>query len=514
MIAARAHEHRGWADEADSCPACLQEQLLHTLLESGDDALHRRIQDVWPIDAEAAFGALPTPLRLHADPRYTGRGVTMAMIDSAFYPHPDLVWPANRIRAWVDATRDPVEALTFGPERVPRWPDWDLGRPAQWHGLMTSAAAAGNGWLSHGLYRGLASGADLVLIQTQDERGQITNAAITRAMHWLRVHGPALGVRVVNLSVGGDPVRRLDGNPVDQAVAALVAKGMVVVAAAGNDGRRSLLPPATAPEALTVGGLDDKNGFDHTQVELWHGNYGATVEGAGKPELVAPSIWVVAPLLPGSELAAQAGSWFARRGIGDAMVEGSIAANKLVTKHYQHVDGTSFAAPLVASVAACMLQANPALTPAQVRWLLIAAAQPIPGAPVERQGAGAIHAGQAVALALAFGRLFLAQAARAPWEASATTFLYYDPRASQVAVFGAWNGWHGPGLPAMQLAPGLWLASGQLRPGRYGYKFLVDGGRWQDDPANPRKLPDGHGGLNSLLRVRAATGSAPEYSDP
>ena len=66
-------------------PARTQEELLHTLLAQGDAALHEQIQAVWPLDVAAAFGALPTPLRLHADPRFTGKGVTMALIDVGFY---------------------------------------------------------------------------------------------------------------------------------------------------------------------------------------------------------------------------------------------------------------------------------------------------------------------------------------------------------------------------------------------------------------------------------------------
>ena len=115
---------------------------------------------------------------------------------------------------------------------------------------MTSTVAAGNGQLSHGFYRGMASDADLVLIQVRDDAGHISNASITRALTWLHAHGPALGVRVVSMSVSGDPVEPLAGNPVDEAVAALVAAGITVVVAAGNDGQRHLVPPATAPLAL------------------------------------------------------------------------------------------------------------------------------------------------------------------------------------------------------------------------------------------------------------------------
>ena len=47
-----------------------------------------------------------------------------------------------------------------------------------------------------------------------------------------------------------------------------------------------------------------------------------------------------------------------------------------------------------------MLEANPALTPEKIRELLIASAYQVPGAPAERQGAGAVEAGRAVELAL------------------------------------------------------------------------------------------------------------------
>jgi subtilisin family serine protease len=242
-----ASQHPRWQQDNGACPACVQQTLLQILLEKGDDALHESIQSVWPLDVEAAFGALPTPLRMHADPRFTGKGVTIALIDSAFYPHPDLVLPQNRIRAWVDASRYPIQVKTFDKDKRPNWPGWEDGRPEQWHGMMTTVTAAGNGWLSHGLYRGLASEAEVVLVKVRNRRGQITNAGIVRALNLLLTNGPALGVTVVNLSVAGESVSPLAGNPVDRAVAALVEAGMIVVAAAGNDGRRQLVPSATAP---------------------------------------------------------------------------------------------------------------------------------------------------------------------------------------------------------------------------------------------------------------------------
>lgn len=67
-------DHPEWRRADGACPACVQQYLLHTLLHQGEAALHESLQAVWPLDAEAAFGALPTPLRLHADPRFTEIG--------------------------------------------------------------------------------------------------------------------------------------------------------------------------------------------------------------------------------------------------------------------------------------------------------------------------------------------------------------------------------------------------------------------------------------------------------
>src|SRR5499426_588662 len=82
------------------------------------------------------FGVIPTPVRLNASPEYTGKGVTVAFLDSGFHPHPDLVTPVNRVVAYEDLTAE--RRGLFSTEPVGSW---------QWHGTQTSVAAAGNGQL-------------------------------------------------------------------------------------------------------------------------------------------------------------------------------------------------------------------------------------------------------------------------------------------------------------------------------------------------------------------------------
>src|SRR6185312_238430 len=95
---------------------------------------------------ETTEQALPVPVRMDADERYTGRGITIAFLDSGFYAHTDLTKPVNRIVAYhnIFEPKDDVSAL-------------DTADVASWHGMMTSVVAAGNGQLSDGLYRSIAS---------------------------------------------------------------------------------------------------------------------------------------------------------------------------------------------------------------------------------------------------------------------------------------------------------------------------------------------------------------------
>lgn len=492
-----------WTAPEGACPACVQERLLRLLLSRGDAALHRAVQAVWPIDPEAAFGALPTPLRLHADPRFTGQGVAIAIVDSGFHPHPDLVQASNRIRCWIDLGRDDTRTLRWGPTETPRWPGWDRAADHQWHGTMTAVVAAGNGYLSRGLYRGLASQADLALVAVRDHNGRITNETVARALLWVLDHREEFGIRVVSLSVSGDPIEPGAPNPVDPLVSRLTAAGVTVVAAAGNDGTRRLVPPASAPDALTVGGIDDQGLLDHGALRPWHSNFGSSTVGGWKPEVVAPSLWVAAPVLPGTIVAEELTALFARRRAGDRTVDERLAELKAITPHYQHVEGTSFAAPVAAAAVACLLQANPRLTPGGIREILLSTAQLVGGVDRERQGAGVLDPGRAVARALA------EEHPTGPGgpvrNGRGVEFRLHDHHALQVEIFGSWDGWAAPVMGFK--ADGLWRTQPlDLGDGAYAYKFRLDGSRWIDDPANPVKQHDGLGGLNSLLQVPQSQG--------
>ena len=77
----------------------------------------------------------------------------------------------------------------------------------------------------------------------------------------------------------------------------------------------------------------------------------------------------------------------------------------VITEHYKYVDGTSFAAPIVSSIIACMLEANYRLTPQQVKRILIETADRLPGIEIDRQGWGVVSPRRAIESALALRQL-------------------------------------------------------------------------------------------------------------
>jgi 1,4-alpha-glucan branching enzyme len=81
------------------------------------------------------------------------------------------------------------------------------------------------------------------------------------------------------------------------------------------------------------------------------------------------------------------------------------------------------------------------------------------------------------------------------------TFEYFDPSATTVALAGDFNEWDQKGRPLKRDAGGLWKVALRLAPGRYEYKFVVNGERWEEDPLNLHRVRNQHGTFNSIRTV-------------
>jgi serine protease AprX len=479
-----------WSEEDGICSRCVD--YYHTEL-----VLQRRmlpeVGPHFPVKSADDFIILPTGLRLNADPRFTGKGVTICFIDSSFYRHPDLTAIKNRIRVIVDIPNDGILSEDYPV--------------LSWHGTMTSVVCAGNGFLSNGLYKGIACDAELVLLKVEDNARHIRDENIVKALEWVLKHHAQHQIRIVNMSVSGDEAVSYRQSQIDALAEQLISLGIVIVAAIGNDAGGAVKAPANSPNVIAVGGIDDENKLGEVNGKLYHSTFGKTVDGLMKPELVAHAVWIAAPILPGTKEQREADALYGQLQATDNEQKESILrqiqACKYISPHYMHVDGTSFAAPIVSATVAQLLEINPALTPAMVRSLLFSTAKRIQNTPAERQGFGMVQPRRATIKSLS-GQIQV-QPENSPLvnnKQRTIGFYIQHGYASQISLAGSFNHWANDELLLEPCKNGIWkIEIPLLPPGRYEYKFFVDDLSWVEDINNPYREPDGFTGFNSILII-------------
>jgi len=382
--------------------------------------LHDELTAAFPHFAEQELKVVPTPMRLDAPDQLRGRGTTIAFLDAGFYAHPDLAKPRNRILKYVNLVERAKQSDLITPQA------------SSWHGMMTSVVATGNGFLSGGLYRGIASEANVVLVKV-GMSSRVRHQDIERGIRWVIRHRKEFNIRIINISAGGDYEASYLTDELSQAAEEASRAGLLVIAAAGNSGHlrdHPVLPPASAPSVIAVGGLDDRNNLDFSDNQMYRSSYGPTIDGLQKPEIIAPGIWIAAPILPGTPTAEQAELLSELENAPDSELLDiikrhpgvdedldhatelapyllrqvawiKIRDNNVISGHYKHVDGTSFAAPIVSSIAAQILEAVPDLKPHEVKLALIKTAVRIAQVDVDRQGWGMVNPRAAIAAAMA-----------------------------------------------------------------------------------------------------------------
>ena len=140
------------------------------------------------------------------------------------------------------------------------------------HGTHVASLAAGNGRISNKEYMGVAPNANLINLRVLNSQGLGTTASVLRALDWVTTNRAAYNIRIVNMSLGMPAIDSYRNDPVCRAVRRLVDAGVVVFAAAGNNGKDSdgnklyghIHAPGNEPSAITVGatntfGTDDRS---------------------------------------------------------------------------------------------------------------------------------------------------------------------------------------------------------------------------------------------------------------
>jgi serine protease AprX len=335
---------------------------------------------------DIAVKAARLDVALSERPGLDGSGVGIALVDTGVSLHPDL---DRRL----GATR-PVEIDFVAKDNRVYDP---FG-----HGTHVAGVLGGSGLMSSGpdafrTFRGFAPGARLISLRALMPDGSGQTSDVLAAIDWAVQHRKSYAIRVLNLSLGHPVYESYVTDPLCRAARAAVAAGLVVVAAAGNDGRigsgyGTIVSPANDPSVIAVGAMDDNNtAAREDDVLAPYSSRGPTlIDQIVKPDLVAPGTRIVSLRATGSVIDVDHHDLVLHLSEYRTVPDGDRDGD------YLSLSGTSLAAPMVSGAAALLLQQDPTLTPADIKTRLMESAEHTGGLPFET-GAGYLDVEAALA---------------------------------------------------------------------------------------------------------------------
>ena len=274
---------------------------------------------------------------------YDGQGVRIALLDNGYHYVEHQAFRHLKVVAERDFIND--DGVVADEPNQPVTGD-ETRSTQNIHGAQVLSVLAG---YDPGRFIGVAPRAEYLLAKTEDNDTEmpIEEDRWIAGLEW----ADSLGAQVVNSSLGynrwddgtGYTYEQMDGATAltTRAAEAAVRRGIVVVAAAGNEGDgewRYVTAPADGPGVISVGSVDIPPPGGRPPLLAASSSRGPTADGRLKPDVVTPGLGVVVADIRGGD--------------------------------YLRTSGTSFAAPLVSGVCALLLQIHPHWTPAQVQEVL------------------------------------------------------------------------------------------------------------------------------------------------
>ncbi len=339
--------------------------------------------------------------QLHAQ-GITGQGVTIAVLDSGNFVPPELratfgdaVGERMLGQAdFVDEGDCPLTAAGFTQNGNYCLTNWETSYDPNGHGSHVTGII----WNPYreevsGQSLAIAPEAKILSVRVLDEDGVGDYIDVIEGIQYVIDNKDLYGIDVINISLSANVSVPYFADPLNRAVEAAWAAGLTVVTAAGNSGNGPLTVsvPGNDPYVITVGALNTQltpANFDDDRIPFWSGN-GPTHDGFIKPDIVAPGTDIVSIMYldPTGSNSPE---------ITDTYPEFSQTESLFV------MNGTSMSTAVVSGVVALMKQANPSLTPDQIKYRLMASAKAAetdngdPAFNVLQQGAGRVWAPDAV----------------------------------------------------------------------------------------------------------------------
>lgn len=276
----------------------------------------------------------------------TGKGITIAIMDTGIYPyHGDFMDSSgkSRIKGFLDFIR-------YGSN--PPFKSWDNSYDDNGHGTHIAGIAAGSGRVSNGLYRGIAPESSILMLKVLDSKGNGNMEHVLPALEWLLLHQYDFSINVVNISVGTRiPKYTREDSQLIQLVNQVWRQGMVVVAAAGNDGPSdySIGAPGISRKIITVGSSDDYQPSPRGGLLSNYSSRGPTESCVKKPDIIAPGSGIISCSRPQHSLFFNSSY-------------PSFGGN------YIQKSGTSMSTPMISGAAALLLSKRPFLSPKEVKY--------------------------------------------------------------------------------------------------------------------------------------------------
>ena len=310
-------------------------------------------------------------LGLLSTPGYNGTGITVAVVDSGIAPHSAL---DSRV----------VARANFVSWEAPSTGDL-YGHGTHVAGIIGGNTSAAR-YVTPAFAGGSAPGVKLVDVRVLGANGVGYTSDVIAGIDWAVANRSKYGIRVINLSLGHAVTEPSELDPLCKAVARAVRAGVVVVASAGNYGLTStgapvlggITSPGNSPYAITVGAIDTAGTTtrDDDTVAPYSSKGPTRYELAVKPDIVAPGTKLVSLEAAGSYLARTYPAWH---------IAGS------GKNAYFRLTGTSMSTAVVSGGVALLLDANPYLSPAQVKMALQMGATYMPEGGLVAAGAGSVN---------------------------------------------------------------------------------------------------------------------------